>query len=185
MSEEAELRAKLKRAAHMLFFRTHSKPGVKGWELKKGLGRNYLKVIELLDKELEKMGLKVRVISQEGGEPKEEKEFLYSSFFVTFRDPPDWPEVRGSGWRIDEMAALTACLSLILSKSGKAKRKEIDELLERKFPSWRAKAIVERFFRMGYLSLGEEDQVLVGWRSRVEIDLQRLMSLLLGREAEG
>jgi len=179
---EAELRAKLKRAAHMLFFRTHSKPGVKGWELKKGLGKNYIQVIELLNRELEKIGLKVRVISQEGEEPKDEQGFLYSSFFITFKDPPDWPEIRGSGWRIDEMAALTACLSLILSRGGKIKRKEIDELLERKIPSWRARAMIERFFRMGYLSLGEEDEVIIGWRSRVEIDLQKLMTLLLGKE---
>ncbi len=183
MSEEAELRVKLKRAAHMLFFRTHSKPGVKGWELKKGLGRNYLQVIDLLNKELEKIGLRVEAISQEGEKPKGEQDLLYSSFFVTFKDPPDWPEIRGSGWRIDEMAALTACLSLILSRGGKVKRKEIDELLEKKIPSWRARTIVERFFRMGYLSLGEEDEVIVGWRSRVEIDLQKLMNLLLGREA--
>jgi hypothetical protein len=83
------------------------------------------------------------------------------------------------------MAALTACLSLILSRGGKIKRKEIDELLEKKIPSWRARAMTERFFRMGYLSLSEENEVIVGWRSRVEIDLQKLMNLLLGKETEG
>ncbi len=184
MSEEAELRAKLKRAAHMLFFRTHSRPGVKGWELKKGLGRNYLKVVDLLNKELEKIGLRIEAISQEGGRPKNEQDFLYSTFFVTFKDPPDWPEVRGSGWRIDEMAALTACLSLILSRGGKIRRKEIDELLEKKIPSWRTRAMTEKFLRMGYLSLSEENEVIVGWRSMVEIDLQKLMNLLLGKETE-
>ena len=40
---------KIKRAVHLLFFRRHRKPGVKGWELRKKLGSNYPKVLKLLD----------------------------------------------------------------------------------------------------------------------------------------
>ena len=179
---EAEVRRKVRRAAHMLLFRKHMKPGVKGWELKKALGKNYSKVLELLDSELRGLGLMIKGVGEAGGQPRPE-EMLYARYYVTFRGRPEWPEIRGSGWRIDEMAALTASLSLILSRGGKAKYEELDELLEQRMPSWRLKAILNRFFRLGYLARDENENAIVGWRSRVEIDLQRLMSLLLGKRA--
>ena len=49
---EEELRArterKVKKAAQLLFFRQHRIPGVKGWELKKALGDDYMEGIGII-----------------------------------------------------------------------------------------------------------------------------------------
>ena len=56
---------KLKRATHLLFYRRHRKPGVKGWELRKRLGADYPKVLDLLDSHLEKLDLQVKTVFEE------------------------------------------------------------------------------------------------------------------------
>ena len=54
--------SKMKRAAHMLFYRRHQRPGVKGWELQKALGVDYLKVVDVLDNYLKSLDLKVKTV---------------------------------------------------------------------------------------------------------------------------
>ena len=44
---------KMRRAIHLLLFKRHSKPGAKGWELRRILGPDYMKVIRVLDDYLE------------------------------------------------------------------------------------------------------------------------------------
>ena len=54
--------SKIKRTTHMLFFRHHRKPGVKGWELQKALGADYPKVLEILDEYLKSLDLQVKTV---------------------------------------------------------------------------------------------------------------------------
>ncbi|MDH5788212.1 MAG: hypothetical protein OEZ40_07980, partial [Candidatus Bathyarchaeota archaeon] len=57
--------SKLKRATHMLFYRRHKKPGVKGWELRKALGADYPKVLSILNDYLKALDLQVKTIFEE------------------------------------------------------------------------------------------------------------------------
>jgi len=53
---------KIKRAVHVLFYRKHRKPGVKGWELRKALGSDYPKVLKVLNKHLKPFDLQVKKV---------------------------------------------------------------------------------------------------------------------------
>ena len=179
MAEEkdvAELREKVARAAQLLLFRRHMQPGVKAWELKRDLGRNYLEVIKVLDVELGKLGLTVKKV--EGGEEGSDSD----RYFVTMRGHPAVSEARTFGWRIDDMAILSVVLSYILSKQGKAPLKEVERVLEEKFPRWKVEQDIDRFIRRGYLEENDEGVLYIGWRTRAEVDQKALLGLLLGRE---
>lgn len=179
MAEEkdvADLREKVARAAQLLLFRRHMQPGVKAWELKRDLGRNYLEVIKVLDVELGKLGLTVKKV--EGGEEDSDSD----RYFVTMRGHPAVSEARTFGWRIDDMAILSVVLSYILSKQGKAPLKEVERVLEEKFPRWKVEQDVDRFIRRGYLEEDDEGVLYIGWRTRAEVDQKALLGLLLGRE---
>ncbi|MEM3402916.1 MAG: hypothetical protein QXT22_02375 [Candidatus Hadarchaeales archaeon] len=177
--EEAEIRQKVARAAQLLLFKHRMEPGARRWELRRAVGKNYEEILKILDSELEKLGLEVKVV-KEAEEVSESDRFL-----VVFRGHPSLGDVRTFGWRIDDMAMLTVALSYILAKGGKAPLKEIEKILEEKFPKWRVEATLERFIRRGYLSEDEKGVAYIGWRTRAEIDQKTLLSLLLGREAGG
>ena len=178
MAEErdiAELREKLTRAAQLLLYKHHLQPGAKAWELKRALGRDYEQIMKLLDDELGKLGLEVKRVSE--GEPGES-----DRYYATLRGHPALTEARTFGWRIDDIAMLTVALAQILSKGGKAQLKEIERVLEEKFPRWRVESTLDRFIRRGYISEDEEGMLYVGWRARAEIDQKTLLGLLLGKE---
>ena len=59
---KATYASKMKRATHMLFFKRHSKPGVKGWELRKALGSDYPKVLKILDDYLKNLDLEIKTV---------------------------------------------------------------------------------------------------------------------------
>ena len=178
MAEEdiVELRDKLARAAQLLLYRHHMQPGAKAWELRRALGRDYEQVLKLFDAELEKLGLRVKRVSE--GETSSESD----RYYVTLRGHPKLTEARTFGWRIDDMAMLTVALAHILSKQGKAPLKEVERMLEEKFPRWRIESTLDRFIRRGYLSEDDEGLLYVGWRARAEIDQRTLLGLLLGKE---
>jgi len=50
---------KVKDAVHLLFFRHHRLPGVRGWELKQELGPEWLEVVDVLDGQLKNLDLRV------------------------------------------------------------------------------------------------------------------------------
>lgn len=177
----ASLKRKVKRAAHLLLFRSHTKPGVKGWELKRALGRDYLRVIDLLNEALDDLGLQVKV--DLGGEGRGEGSLSSARFYIVLKEAPTTLEVKGSGWRIDDLAALAATLMYILSRQGKAPSKEVEKMLKKKFPDWRVEYNLERFIRMGYLAEDDEGMIHIGWRTRAEIDRKTLLEILLGKEA--
>jgi len=177
--EEAEIRTerKVKKAAQLLFFRRHRVPGVKGWELKKALGEDYVEVIGVLNSVLDKLGMEVKRISEEGGGEREgeEKKAERDRFTIVLKSPVI---EKASGERIDNVAMLSATLAYIISKQGKAQRKAVEDFLSGKFPKQRIFFALDRFIKQGYV--GEDDKALyIGWRTRAEVDRKSLLDLIL------
>jgi hypothetical protein len=175
---------KLKRATHLLFYRRHRKPGVKGWELRKKLGSDYPRVLGLLDTYLEKLDLQVKTVFE--GEKPSEKPTLdqldRARFYITLRGGLTPKETKMSGWRIDDIAGLAISISYIISKRGKAPREEVEELLRDKLPGWRVDLNMDRYIRAGYLAQDENKQLYLDWRTRAEVDEKALVDLLLTAE---
>lgn len=176
MEEEVELRHKMARAAQLLLFKHHAQPGAKRWELRRALGRNYEQVLKALEQELGRLGLRIKMVG--------EGDLDSDLFVVTFKEHPPLSEFRTFGWRIDDMAMLTAALAHILTKGGKAPSREVERGLEEKFPKWRVQAAIDRFIRRGYLAEDDKGVLYTGWRTRAEIDQQTLIGLLLGKSRE-
>jgi len=179
---------KIKRAVHLLFFRRHRKPGVKGWELRKKLGADYPKVLKLLDSYLAKLDLQVKAVTEEGhpitlvnAKPEQLDKAIY---YVTLRGEITPTETKMMGWRIDDIAGLAITITYIISKRGKVPREEVEKILKEKLPGWRAEANIDRYIRAGYISEDENGQLYLDWRTRAEIDEKNLISLVLGAEPE-
>ena len=175
---------KLKRATHLLFYRRHRKPGVKGWELRKRLGSDYPKVLGLLDSYLEKLDLQVKTVF-EAETPTEKptmEQLDRARFFITLRGGLTPKETKMSGWRIDDIAGLAITISYIISKKGKAPRDEVEKLLRDKLPGWRVDLNIDRYIRAGYLAQDENRQLYLDWRTRAEVDEKALVNLLLATE---
>jgi len=175
---------KLKRATHLLFYRRHRKPGLKGWELRKRLGSDYPRVLGLLDTYLEKLDLQVKTVF-EGEKPAEKptlEQLDRARFFITLRGGLTPKEAKMSGWRIDDIAGLAIAISYIISKKGKAPREEVEELLRDKLPGWRVDLNMDRYIRAGYLAQDENRQLYLDWRTRAEVDEKALIDLLLTAE---
>lgn len=177
--EESGIRTerKVKKAAQLLFFRRHRIPGVKGWELKKALGEDYIEVIAVLNSILDNFGMEVKRISEigekeeAGGEKKAERD----RFMIVLKHPVI---EKASGERIDNIAMLSATLAYIISKQGRAQRKAVEDFLSDKFPKHRVYFALDRFIKQGYL--GEDDKALyIGWRTRAEVDRKALLDLIL------
>ncbi len=177
---------KLKRATHLLFYRRHRKPGVKGWELRQRLGSDYPKVLDLLDSHLEKLDMQIKTVFE--GETPSEKPTLEqlgrARFLVTLRGGLTPKETKLTGWRIDDIAGLAIAITFILSKKGTAPRDEIEHLLREKLPGWRVGANIDRYVRAGYLAEDENKQLYLDWRTRAEVDEKALLNLLLVFEGE-
>jgi hypothetical protein len=177
--EEAELRTerKVKKAAQLLLFRRHRVPGVKGWELKRALGEDYIEVIEVLNSALDNLGMEVKRISEageEGVEDKGDKRAERDRFMIVLKSPVI---EKASGERIDNVAMLAATLAYIISKQGKVPRKAVESFLSDKFPKQRIFFVLDRFITQGYV--GEADKVLyIGWRTRAEVDKKTLLDLI-------
>jgi hypothetical protein len=180
--------AKVKRATHMLFFRRHMKPGVKGWELHKSLGADYPKVLDVLDDYLKNLDLQVRTVFEEGEKTKTEKptveELDKARFYVTLRGDLTPKEAKMIGWRVDDLAGLAVAISYIISKKGQAPRKDVEDVLGEKLPGWKVGLNVERYIRYGYLTEDENGQLYLDWRTRAEIDQKALIDTLLSAEKQ-
>ena len=179
--------SKMKRATHMLFYRRHQKPGVKGWELHRALGADYPKVLEVLDDYLKSLDLQVKTVFEEektpAGKPTLE-ELNKARFYVTLRGELTPKESKMIGWRIDDLAGLAVAISYIISKRGQAPRKDVEELLGEKLPGWKVGLNVDRYIRYGYLQEDENDQLYLNWRTRAEVDEKALINLLLNAESQ-
>jgi len=186
LSRKAYYTRQIKRATHLLFYRHHRKPGVKGWELKKKLGSDYPKVLKVLDRHLKSLDLQVTTVF-DGEKPVEKptlEQLNKARFFITLRGELTPKETKMMGWRIDDIAGLATSISYIISKKGKAPREEVEEILRNKLPGWRVSTNIERYIRYGYLAEDENKQLYLDWRTRAEIDQRALVDLLLGTERE-
>jgi len=175
--------AKLKRATHLLFFKRHKKPGVKGWELKKRLGSDYPKVLALLNSYLESLDLQVKTVFEEGESPAKPTaaQLDRARFYVVLRGGLTPKETKMMGWRIDDIAGLAMTISMIIAKKGRAARVDVEQLLRDKLPGWRTRINLDRYIRTGYIDQDEKGQLYLDWRTRAEIDEKTLIELLLTR----
>jgi hypothetical protein len=175
MSSEERISRKLMIAATMLFFKSHQSPGVRGWELKNRLGKNYMKVLELLNHKLNELGLQIKTVFEDDSSQDLDR----ARFYITLTHPLTMSDLVTSDYRIDEVAALAITLSIIFSRGGKTPLRDVLEVLETKFPKWKAEAYIEKAIRRGYINKTEEDILTIGWRTRVELDQRELLKAIL------
>ena len=159
-------------------------PGAKEWELKARLGKNYKEVIRQLDTLLADLDLEVkRVEPEQTGAKQVVEEHLAAGsddarYLVTLRATLTPKEARLSGWRIDNLAALTMAIAYVVTKQGKAPREEVEKLLAEKVGRWKTLTLLDAFVRNGYLSEDETASLALGWRTKSEVNLRELMTLL-------
>jgi len=183
---KATYSAKLKRATHLLFFKRHAKPGVKGWELRKALGSDYPKVLKIMDDYLKALDLEVKTIFEEGKqiEKPSSEQLDKARFYVALRGDLVPKEAKMVGWRIDDFAGLAVAIAYIVSKKGRAPRDGVEELLREKLPGWKVGLNVDKYIRYGYLTEDESGQLYLDWRTRAEVDQKGLIDLLLTFETK-
>ena len=180
MSEEAEVSRKIGRAFQMLALQKHRYPGVKGWELRKVLGKDYNKYIEILNTEIARLGLVVKtVFADVKANEEESKDLDAARFFIIFKDPLSGSETGTLGLKIDDIAILAVSIAYLTPRQGKVRRKDLEQILREKFPKWKVQLNLDRFISRGYLVEEEGDLLLIGWRAKAEIDQKTLLSLIL------
>lgn len=173
-------RSKMKDAVHLLFFTHHKLPGVRGWELRKELGTDWLNIIDVLDKQIRPLDLKVtRVLEEPDIIDPSNAQLQDARFYITMRGTVDQKTAKTIGWRIDDIAGLAVSVAYIISKQGKVPRQDIERVLSEKLPGWRVKLNIDRYIQQGYL--GEDDQgvLFLNWRARAEIDSKKLVDLVV------
>jgi hypothetical protein len=180
---KAQYASKLRRATHLLFYKRHMKPGAKGWELRKSLGPDYPKTLKLLDDHLKALDLQVKTVFEEekNVEKPSPEQLDRARYFITLRGQITPKEAKMVGWRIDDLAGLAITISYIISKRGKAPRKEVEDMLRDKLPGWKVRLNVDRYIRHGYLAQDENEQLYLDWRTRAEVDQKALVDLVLAR----
>ena len=169
----------------MLFYKRHQKPGVKGWELRKALGSDYPKVLDLLDDYLKPLDLQVKTIFEEEKTPEKPtlEELDKARFYVALRGDLATKD-KLMGWRIDDLAGLAITISYIISKKGQAARKDIEKLLSEKMPNWKVGLNIERYIRYGYIEQDDNGQLYLDWRTMAEVDQKELINMLLSSDTQ-
>jgi hypothetical protein len=179
---------KLKRAAHLLFFKRGRIPGAREWELRARLGKNYEEVLNDFNRIISDLDLEVKKVREEGSigqtDPISTDEESEDRFLVRLRSEMTLGESRLCGWRIDNLAALAMTLAYVISKQGKAPRDEVERVLSEKFGRWRSMTLVDIFTRTGYVREDVTGLLTLSWRTRSEVDLRALMTLLLEAKLE-
>ncbi len=153
-----EIEEKKKKAAQLLLF----KKKLSSEELKRKIGKNYEKILEILQEEFKGFGLKIKSIEHEGNK-------LY---FISLDDAKI---DKANGLRIDDLSILAYILSILFIKE-KCKIKEIEEILKEKFPIWKIRMAIKKFEKMGYLEIN--DFLKIGWRAKAEIDEKKFLELI-------
>jgi hypothetical protein len=174
-TDKALLERKVRKAFQVLVIQRSRNPGVKGWELKRHLGRDYRKIVDVLSEDVSALGLEVFEVKGPDGTDDT------SRFLLRFKESPSISEAETSGIRIDDLAVLAATLAFINSKQGRASRRETEQFLREKFPKWRVEYSLDRYVKRGYLEQDDRALLHVGWRTRAEVDEKTLMTMLLSR----
>ena len=172
---------KARQAVHILFFKHHRLPGVRGWELRQELGPEWIEVLEVLDSQLKPLDLKVTRVFDDPdlyAEPTR-TQLADARYYITLRGRVDQKAAKTIGWRIDDIAGLAVAVAYLISKQGRASRGDVEKALAEKLPGWRVRMNIDRYINEGYL--GEDKGILyLDWRSRAEIDQKQLVDLVLG-----
>jgi len=172
---------KVKDAVQLLFFKHHRLPGVRGWELRKELGSDWMNVLDVLDKQLKPLDLQVtRALDEPDIVEPTGAQLQDARYYVTLRGTVDQKAAKTIGWRIDDIAGLAVSVAYLISKQGKAPRTDVERVLEEKLPGWRVKLNVDRYIQQGYLGADEQGVMYLDWRSRAEIDTKKLVDLVVG-----
>ena len=183
MEEPTTYTRKMKRAAKILAYKRHRQPGLKGWELKRALGGDYLQIIGSLNQQLDLLGLQVKtVFDSEQTQDLTEEQYEKARFYITIKEPLHTSDVVMSGWRVDDIAVLVATVALIISKQGKIQRTELDQILREKFSNRRIDSSLHHFIKLGYLSQDDAGNLYLDWRTRAEIDPKVLLKLIMSEE---
>jgi hypothetical protein len=177
-TDKALLERKVRKAFQVLVLQRGRNPGVKGWEMKRHLGRDYRQIVEVLSEDVSALGLEVFEVKGADGTDDS------SRFLLRFREPPTVSEAETSGIRIDDLAVLAATIAFINSKQGRAARREAEQFLREKFPKWRVEYSLDRYVKRGYLEQDDRTMLHVGWRTRAEVDEKTLMTMILSRAQE-
>ena len=179
-AEQAYAR-KVKDAVHLLFFKHHTLPGVRGWELRQELGPDWQSVVEVLDKQLQPLDLQVTSVADDPSivEPTG-SQLSDARFYITLRGTVDQKTAKTIGWRIDDIAGLAVAVAYIISKQGKAPRTDVERVLGDKLPGWRVKLNLDKYIQQGYLGVDEQGVMYLDWRARAEIDSKKLVDLVVG-----
>src|SRR3977135_4239978 len=90
-AERASLDRKTRRAFQVLLIQRGRNPGVKGWEMRRYLGKDYKKILEVLSEDLKPLGLEVHLVP--GPEGTDDS----TRFLLRFRDPPTLREAETAG----------------------------------------------------------------------------------------
>jgi hypothetical protein len=174
-TDRALLDRKVRKAFQTLVLQRGRNPGVKGWELKRHLGRDYRRILDVLSEDLTPLGLEVYEVK--GPDATDDT----SRFLLCFREPPSISEAETSGIRIDDLAVLAATIAFINAKQGRIGRRELEQFLREKFPKWRVEYSLDRYVKRGYLEQDDKALLHIGWRTRAEVDEKTLMTMILSR----
>ena len=172
------LERKVRKAFQVLVLQRGRNPGVKGWEMKRSLGREFRKILEVLSEDVASMGLEVFEVKGVDGSDDS------SRFLLRFKEPPTVSEAETSGIRIDDLAVLAATIAFINSKQARVARREVEQFLREKFPRWRVDYSLDRYVKRGYLDLDDKAMLHIGWRTHAEVDEKTLMTMILSRSQE-
>jgi hypothetical protein len=177
--EEAQLRERAMHGLRFLLIQRRNQPGCKGWELKREMGRNYLQLLKLVGSLASEIGLKLVSIPDEDfpDDPDRSRYLLVSKEPLNGRDTGSW-------LRMEEAASLAIVLSHLFVKGEVDSKAVLVNILKEKLPEWRAQQILSKLTRLGYI---EEDSgyIKVGWRSKVEVDRDQLLTAILSKGPDG
>jgi len=164
----------------LLLLRSHGYPGIRGSELKRILKTNLSEALKKTSKRLEPLGLEIKAVTDEGEivDLSDEGKLLNAKIGIVLKDSLTEDEFRSTGFRIDELAVLTTAIVYILSLGGKASRKAIIDFLKDKIQEWRIDQALNKFVKLGYLREENENVLSIGWRTYMEINIEKLVKSL-------
>lgn len=161
---DEEIEQKARKVLKLLLIETSSIPGMKGWELKKHVGRDYLNAVKVAAVQADGLGMKIAIVPDE-----EDPENMDRARFVLMPKEPI-SELELSRWmRIEEVAALAILISEITIRGGAAPLQAVERILTSKLPKWRVNQIISKLKRLGYIK-EENGLIMKDWRSKLEID---------------
>ncbi len=173
--DKALLERKVRKAFQVLILQRGRNPGVKGWELKRHLGRDYRKIVEVLSEDISTLGLEVFEVKGPDGTDDT------SRFLLRFKEPPKHQRGGDLGHQDRRPGRPGGHDCIHQLEAGRAARREVEQFLREKFPKWRVEYSLDRYVKRGYLEQDDRALLHIGWRTRAEVDEKTLMTMILSR----